>query len=49
MLAVFTTKSEASFSDNSNDETKYPNDSDILIDNDSNQEDELFHTLIGML
>jgi hypothetical protein len=44
--AVFTTISEGSMSDNNDGENKYSTDSDILIDNDSKLEDELFHTLI---
>lgn len=35
--------------DNSDGENKYPTDSDILIHNESNQEDEPFHTSIGRM
>jgi len=49
MQAVFTIISEGSINDNSDGENKYPTDSDILIHNDSNEEDELFHTLIGRM
>jgi hypothetical protein len=37
MQALLTTNSEGSLNDNSDDETKFPAKSDILIDNDSNQ------------
>jgi len=49
MQAVFTTISEGSMNDNSDGENKYPTDSDILIHNESNQEDEPFHTSIGRM
>ena len=49
MQAVFITISEDSMNNNSDGENKYPTDSDILIHNDSNQENELFHTLIGSM
>jgi hypothetical protein len=46
MQAVITIISEGSMNDESDGDNKYPTDSDILIHNDSNQEDKLFHTLI---
>jgi hypothetical protein len=49
MQAVFTTISEGCMHDNGDGENKYLTDSDILIHNESNQEDELFHTLIGWM
>jgi len=49
MQAVFTTISIGNMNDKSDGENKYPTDSDILIHNESNQEDELFHTLNGRM
>jgi hypothetical protein len=49
MQAVFAAISEDSMNDNSDGENKCPTDSDILIHNDSHQENELFHTWIGRM